>query len=1095
MSTGQRRKSSRLHLLFPLAIALGASFAVLQPAHKSARLPPPSAAKPAQTPVANDALLAQPVASLQPIAHVPRPPIENPSDATVSFNEVQEGHYEASTSRYVAKLSASEGLRYRPLLGPLTTKPAPGSAEPKPPELRVRLESVLRGNTVLFSGNADADADDLVGEEHLVAFWRATGFEERYRPRGDGVEQSFFLQRPVSGQGDLTFSCELSLDGLTALPARAERRGGISFVDATGRLAVRYGQIVVRDAAQRGLVLEPVLENGKRITFAVPAKWLDEASYPVVVDPLVGTDFQISPDNPVGVAPPLVCAGTNSFLVVWNDYGAGAKLPQLLASIVSQSGIVSSAFPISSATGVPLDIRFQRQQAAFDGSNWLVVWSDDRAVGPGIRASIISTTGEILGGTDFLIAATSGTVTEDPLVTFNGIDYVVSWQSTPPNATGGSQVFYVRVTTAGVLEQYTHVVPASSPTINQSLLFLSPQQPSGDTLLLYRDNMDSPAQTRSVRIAIDGSLRDSGGTTLFMEEQADGGYGRPIGVAYVGQEWNILSSYDQTGNSEVFLHKFNSSGVITPPQGVFAVMGLGPTGTTLDQYAPVFAGANEWLFVRNEKINGSVYHLLGKRVTFAGVDQDPIPFQIDTATQGVLRNAVAAQAGSFFLVAWLDGRRSVTQPADSKNIFGAVVDATAAATTGTPLVASVAASPTSGEAPLDVSFDASASTGSYDTLSWDFSDGTTATQAQITHTYHNKGTFAAVLKLTKGAYTVYDTAIIVVGGGSNNGPSGATIVGMPVEGSPGMQSALFIQSLTVKLDFTATGKDSMFVNGVVDAAQLPANLTGLLGSVSIGTASTSFNLDATGQAKTSTVKFALDKVGGGFAFAVVDADFRSALAAVGANDANVKPAIQVNIPVTVMLDKFAATATVGAMYKATVDITGVANYGFMGTGHEVSGAFVISSFSALEQKQEATGLKVHTFQIKGVCKKSNDGKFKRGATGEFLITIGNFTVPLPVGQLQDKNGVWVYRARKGIYGLKRFMLDQNSGNFSIYMLKVPADVAGGSGMPLAKSGENIVKVDLNLSLQFDLADNEKFAAGRYMFIERKDAASKTWKLR
>ena len=47
----------------------------------------------------------------------------------------------------------------------------------------------------------------------------------------------------------------------------------------------------------------------------------------------------------------------------------------------------------------------------------------------------------------------------------------------------------------------------------------------------------------------------------------------------------------------------------------------------------------------------------------------------------------------------------------------------------------------------------------------------------------------------------------------------------------------------------------------------------------------------------------------------------------------------------------------------------------------------------------------------------------------------------------------------------------------------------------AKSGQNITKVDLNLSFQFDLQDSQKLSAGRYIFIKRKDAAAKNWVLR
>ena len=64
--------------------------------------------------------------------------------------------------------------------------------------------------------------------------------------------------------------------------------------------------------------------DGASIVFAVPEAFLAEARYPVLVDPLVGGDFVISPDNSVGVGPPTIAAGNTSYLVAWNDFSAGA---------------------------------------------------------------------------------------------------------------------------------------------------------------------------------------------------------------------------------------------------------------------------------------------------------------------------------------------------------------------------------------------------------------------------------------------------------------------------------------------------------------------------------------------------------------------------------------------------------------------------------------------------------------------------------------------------------------------------------------------------------------------------------------------------
>ena len=72
-------------------------------------------------------------------------------------------------------------------------------------------------------------------------------------------------------------------------------------------------------------------------------------------------------------------------------------------------------------------------------------------------------------------------------------------------------------------------------------------------------------------------------------------------------------------------------------------------------------------------------------------------------------------------------------------------------TTNQPPIAELAATPTSGEAPLAVSFDGSGSSdtdGSIAGYSWDFGDGHVSSGISTSHTYTSAGTFIAVLTVT-----------------------------------------------------------------------------------------------------------------------------------------------------------------------------------------------------------------------------------------------------------------------------------------------------------------------------------------------------------
>ena len=91
-----------------------------------------------------------------------------------------------------------------------------------------------------------------------------------------------------------------------------------------------------------------------------------------------------------------------------------------------------------------------------------------------------------------------------------------------------------------------------------------------------------------------------------------------------------------------------------------------------------------------------------------------------------------------------------------------------------PPTASFTATPSAGQPPLAVAFDASASSdaeGPIASYAWDFGDGTTASGATAEHTYTAAGSFTATLTVTDGAgQTATTTQAIVVSDGPNVPP-------------------------------------------------------------------------------------------------------------------------------------------------------------------------------------------------------------------------------------------------------------------------------------------------------------------------------------
>jgi len=150
--------------------------------------------------------------------------------------------------------------------------------------------------------NARQDSADTVS-------WNRGAVVEIYQRRDHAMKQSYRIaQRPATA-GDLvvrqglTTSLEAPPDGFQGRTLTF-RRGGID--------AVAISDAVVIDAQNRRLPLD-MLYAGGVIEMRVPQAWLDQAEFPIVVDPVVGG--VILPDS-VAVAGPQE-----------NDYPGGRYLP------------------------------------------------------------------------------------------------------------------------------------------------------------------------------------------------------------------------------------------------------------------------------------------------------------------------------------------------------------------------------------------------------------------------------------------------------------------------------------------------------------------------------------------------------------------------------------------------------------------------------------------------------------------------------------------------------------------------------------------------------------------------------------------------
>lgn len=173
------------------------------------------------------------------------------------------------------KMSFHDGATFVPMLG---------RDYPHNQPFTWRTESAKVGSTELVTQNARLSYAGLRAEYDLGQI------VEAYDLRDDGVEQTFVIsKRPPRG--------DLVIRGVVKSMLQTQAVGhsaqSLSFVDGQGLELVTYGAATAVDATGATRTMTTAFENG-RITLRLAGEWLEAATFPVVVDPLIGPGAQVT---------------------------------------------------------------------------------------------------------------------------------------------------------------------------------------------------------------------------------------------------------------------------------------------------------------------------------------------------------------------------------------------------------------------------------------------------------------------------------------------------------------------------------------------------------------------------------------------------------------------------------------------------------------------------------------------------------------------------------------------------------------------------------------------------------------------------------
>lgn len=182
------------------------------------------------------------------------------------------GAYGTWAAELAFKASFHDGFAFYPFLG---------AAYPQNLPVRWTTEAVTAGGEPhVDCTRAPAHANTAQRYEY-----RFDGLTETYDVRGDGVEQSFVIAHRPASAGELVITGRIDTQ-LTAPVTAAAAKTAIVFHDAKGDPLVSYGEAVAIDAAGHRFDVLTAFD-GARVRLSVPAAAVADATFPLVVDPLL----------------------------------------------------------------------------------------------------------------------------------------------------------------------------------------------------------------------------------------------------------------------------------------------------------------------------------------------------------------------------------------------------------------------------------------------------------------------------------------------------------------------------------------------------------------------------------------------------------------------------------------------------------------------------------------------------------------------------------------------------------------------------------------------------------------------------------------
>ncbi len=350
-------------------------------------------------------------------------------------------------------------------------------------------------------------------------------------------------------------------------------------------------------------------------------------------------------------SPSVAFDGTN-YLVGWHD-NRNVSYPgtDIYGARVSPTGTVLDPAGIAISTAANNQ---SLSSVAFDGTNYLVVWDDQRSGSSSdIYGARMNTAGTVLDTTGIAISTTAHDQYSSS-VAFDGTNYFVVWED-KRNVSSFSDIYGARVNPAGTVLDTTGIAISTAP---YDQYCPSVAYDGTNNFVVWEDKRNGHTDIYGARVSPAGTVLDTSGIAISTAPY----YQCSPSVAFDGTNYLVIWEDTRSGYSDIYGARVSPAGTVLDPAGI----AISTAAYGQWRVSVAYDGIN-YLVVWEDGRPYTYSDIYGARVSPAGTVLDPAGIAISTAAFHQDSPSVAFD-GTNYLVVWNDNRTSSTM-----DIYGARV--------------------------------------------------------------------------------------------------------------------------------------------------------------------------------------------------------------------------------------------------------------------------------------------------------------------------------------------------------------------------------------------------------------------------------------